>query len=74
MYVGLFKKNMKHAKDGTFTWPTGATYNGGYRKGLRSGKGIYVWPDGEKYEGTWKKDLKSGKGMKTWPDGQEFYD
>lgn len=47
---------------GEWSWPNGDSYNGGYSKGLKHGKGIYKWGHGDTFEGEYYLDKrKNGK-------------
>ena len=37
----------------TFTYKSGAVYDGEFIGGMRHGKGKMSWPDGAYYEGDW---------------------
>ena len=60
-----------HGK-GTFTWPDGDQYTGGFVDGLKTGKGTYTWANGNKYTGDWVNDQKTGKGTYTWASGNKY--
>ena len=41
--------------EGTFTWPDGRKYIGGFVKDKKEGHGLFTWNDGRKYDGEWKE-------------------
>ena len=47
---------------GPFEYPSGSTYIGQYKFGLRHGEGKFVGKDGSIYEGQWQDDKRSGIG------------
>jgi len=57
---------------GTYKWPNGRIYEGGWNNIFRHGNGSYWWPDGRTYVGEWKNDKRHGHGVYTWPDGDVF--
>lgn len=63
----------KREKRGTYSFKTGATYDGEWIGGFRDGHGIQQWPDGARYEGYWKDNRAHGKGKFTHIDG-DIYD
>jgi hypothetical protein len=40
-----------------YTWGTGGSYTGEWRRGMKQGKGTYTWPDGSVYEGQFNAGL-----------------
>ena len=38
---------------GTFSWPDGRAYVGGFAKDKKEGHGRFEWGDGRRYEGGW---------------------
>ena len=49
-------------------------YEGGWKEGLKSGKGKMTYASGNYYEGDWLKDLKNGKGLMVWETAHERYE
>lgn len=47
-------------------------YEGEYRDGKQSGRGVYTWPDGDRYEGEWRDDKASGRGVETSANGDRY--
>ena len=41
-------------KKGTYTFPDGSTYLGGWKDNKSHGQGTYTYPDGRKYVGGWR--------------------
>ena len=63
--------------DGKFQilYPSGDTYCGKHKGGIRNGEGTYVYTaSGIKYEGGWKDDQKDGKGEMIFPLVKGNYD
>jgi len=46
-----------------------ARYEGGFRRGMKHGRGVKVWPNGDRYEGDFAEDRKHGRGTYTWGRG-----
>jgi len=45
-------KIKKHGQ-GTFEWPDGRKYTGGWQHGKQHGQGVSIAADGEKKDGVW---------------------
>ena len=56
---------------GTFTWPDGRKYEGGYQNDKKHGVGTFTWPNGKCYEGNWSDGKQHGIGYLTAGEGQE---
>ena len=64
---------------GTYTWPRGEKYVGGWRDGKQHDQGTFTWSDGAKYVGEWKDDNpwngteydKDGTVIATYSEGVE---
>jgi hypothetical protein len=46
-----------------------AEYQGGFRQGMKNGKGVKTWPNGDRYEGEFTDDRRNGFGVYTWGRG-----
>ena len=46
-----------------------ARYEGGFKAGMKEGRGVKSWPNGDRYEGEFVADRKEGKGTYTWGRG-----
>ena len=57
-----YDPHAKREKRPTYTFKTGATYDGEWIGGFRDGYGVQKWPDGAQYEGQWKDDHYNGSG------------
>lgn len=68
-----YDPNAKREKRATYTFKTGATYDGEWIGGFRDGYGVQKWPDGAQYEGQWKDNRAHGKGKFIHIDG-DIYD
>ena len=53
-------------------WANDYTYDGYYKEGLRSGKGVYKSTEGVIQDGDWLNGLMNGKGSLHLPDGRVF--
>ena len=51
------------------TYPDGAWYEGGFKKGARHGNGTFCWTNGIKYVGPFINGLCHGEGILYYPDG-----
>ena len=47
-------------------------YEGGYKDGMREGKGIFRWTDGEYYVGDWVCDQREGYGILYYQNGDKY--
>jgi hypothetical protein len=45
------------------TYQDGGAYDGGWKDGMRHGKGEMTFADGNLYDGHWQKDKWHGRGM-----------
>ena len=57
---------------GTYTFPEGATYTGGFKKDLYHGQGTMTYPDGGIYTGGFKNDLYDGQGTYNFANGDIY--
>jgi hypothetical protein len=46
-----------------------AEYQGGFRQGMKHGKGVKTWANGDRYEGEFIDDRRNGFGVYTWGRG-----
>lgn len=46
-----------------------AEYEGGFRAGMKHGRGVKRWPNGDRYEGEFVDDRKEGRGAYSWGRG-----
>jgi hypothetical protein len=46
-----------------------ARYEGGFKAGMKHGRGVKRWPTGDRYEGEFVADRKEGRGTYTWGRG-----
>ena len=49
-------------RQGLLKCASGASYEGGFDKGIYHGQGKYTWPDGSRYEGGWRQGVMHGTG------------
>jgi len=49
---------------GSYTWESGANYQGGWRQGVMHGTGIMTYSNGDSYVGGWEDGVISGVGRK----------
>lgn len=68
---GIYKDNQTTEKR-TYTYSTGAVYDGEWRGGMRHGRGTIVWSDGAKYEGEWAFNAATGQGKFTHTEGDVY--
>ena len=59
----------RHNCFGTFTFPSGEKYVGGFKSDKYDGQGTFTFPSGEKYVGGFKNDKYDGQGTLTYADG-----
>ena len=45
------------------SWSDGSKYEGGYKEGMKHGRGLYQWNDGSMYDGNWQENKISGEGV-----------
>jgi hypothetical protein len=62
------KKNGKKCGYGEYTWKSGNSYKGEWKKDKKHGKGFFKWEDGY-YDGEFRGDKKHGKGLYVVLDG-----
>lgn len=58
-YIGKCKKGLAHGKGLALGIDR---YDGTFKNGYPSGRGVYTWSDGTVYDGEWKQGKRSGKG------------
>lgn len=46
-----------------------AEYQGGFKAGMKHGKGVKTWANGDRYEGEFVEDRRNGRGIYTWGRG-----
>jgi hypothetical protein len=68
-YVGYWENSQKEGSGILFDKNFSPTYEGGFLKGLKHGKGRYCFKNGDVYEGGFFEDKKHGKGTYTWKSG-----
>jgi hypothetical protein len=57
---------------GTYTWPDGQTYNGGWKNGEAVGQGTTTFSDGGTYIGEYRAGKFHGHGSFTYPSGSKY--
>eukprot|EP01124_Arcella_intermedia_P017267 TRINITY_DN24046_c0_g1_i1.p1 TRINITY_DN24046_c0_g1~~TRINITY_DN24046_c0_g1_i1.p1 ORF type:complete len:1044 (-),score=206.88 TRINITY_DN24046_c0_g1_i1:52-3183(-) len=65
------KPNLPLERTGSFTYPDGSFYQGGWSKCLREGKGTFSSSGGH-YVGYWKNDKMEGKGKLAYMTGDVY--
>lgn len=55
--IQSYTPNFRHGK-GTVIYPSGDTYVGDFRSGMRDGIGTFTSPSGYSFEGTWLRSMK----------------
>ena len=64
---GFYAGGCKDGKaEGQGTAIGSATYTGGFRAGLKQGRGVKTWPWGDRYAGEFLDDTKHGMGSYAW--------
>ncbi|KPA74502.1 phosphatidylinositol-4-phosphate 5-kinase-like protein [Leptomonas pyrrhocoris] len=67
------KKKLLNGANIRFTFPSGATYEGGFKDGKIEGYGVYTYAQtGDVYAGEWKADLKHGQGSYKFANGDRY--
>ncbi|GAG86120.1 unnamed protein product, partial [marine sediment metagenome] len=65
----------KHGS-GVYTWGRGKwkgdRYEGEYRDGKFTGRGVYTWANGNRYEGEFKNNDQHGRGVFSWANGDRY--
>ena len=56
----------------SFTYKTGASYDGEWKGGMRHGMGTMRWPDGAQYVGLWNHNYASGSGKFFHSEGDVY--
>ena len=62
----------KDKKVGKQIFDNGDIYEGGFKDGLKHGKGTLKTKNNRSYEGEWKKDKPHGFGINTFPNGKIY--
>ena len=70
-YVGQWVNDIISG-NGTFSWPHGDRYEGGFKDGKRYGYGTYYWSDGTKCMGIWENDILIGNATYCGPCGERY--
>lgn len=50
----------------------GNHFEGDYKDGKRTGKGVFVWVNGDRYEGDFLDAARTGKGVYVWANGDRY--
>ncbi|KAG5471822.1 hypothetical protein LSCM4_03379 [Leishmania orientalis] len=67
------RKKLLNGANIKFTFPSGATYDGGFKDGRMEGYGVYAYAKtGDVYKGEWKADLKHGHGCYIFANGDKY--
>ena len=70
-YVGKIN-DLGQMVTGKLTFKNGDIYEGDFRNGKRTGKGIFYWKDGNVYKGDFVNGKRSGKGILRFVDGYVY--
>ncbi|MDG1523855.1 MAG: hypothetical protein P8Q34_03245, partial [Hyphomicrobiales bacterium] len=57
---------------GTYTFPDGETYTGGFKNNFKHGQGTYTFPNGGIYIGGFKNNFRHGQGTYTYASGNIY--
>lgn len=71
VYTGQWANDLQQGR-GVYNYPSGDTYNGDWKSGLRHGVGILQEKDRSVYEGEWFADKPHGFGVLDYPNGDHF--
>ena len=58
--------------EGVCIYPSGARYEGAFKKGKPDGKGSLFFSDGREYNGDWKNGYRHGLGILNFPNNNKF--
>ena len=71
-YNGEFLGDLRHGHGRLEFLENGDVYEGEFKRGEITGKGLYKWANKQQYEGDFVNGIKHGKGFYKWPDGIEY--
>ena len=71
-YIGEFLGDLRHGHGRLEFLENGDVYEGEFKRGEITGKGLYKWANKQQYEGDFVNGIKHGKGFYKWPDGIEY--
>ena len=71
-YKGEFLGDLRHGYGQLEFLQNGDLYEGEFKEGEITGKGLYIWSNKQQYKGDFVKGIKHGKGKYKWPDGFEY--
>lgn len=77
---GYNKETGRYEGEGTYCWPSGASYRGFWKDGVRFGRGTYTYADGTAEEGVWldgdqiKPGTETYKQLCRYSDGPSFWE
>jgi hypothetical protein len=57
---------------GTYSYPSGARYEGEFRAGKANGQGALYFSNGNRYTGAWVEQYREGKGVLTYVNGDKY--
>lgn len=73
IYEGEFNEaGQYHGEGHLLSFHNGESYNGGWEKGKRNGRGTCIYANGSSYIGEWKNDLYHGPGSLLEENGREY--
>ncbi|MBF0213841.1 MAG: hypothetical protein HQM00_09815 [Magnetococcales bacterium] len=68
---GCIEGDCQHGQ-GIYLYPSGDTYSGQWRDGIRHGQGVYQFKNGDIYSGEWQNNQKHGQGSYLFQNGQRY--
>ena len=71
-YKGEFLDDLRNGYGQLEFLQNGDLYEGEFKEGEITGKGLYIWNNKQQYKGDFVKGIKHGKGKYKWPDGFEY--
>lgn len=61
-YSGDFVRSIAEGQ-GSYRWPSGESFEGGWRAGMKHGRGVYRWANGDRWEGEYRNDQQTENGQ-----------
>ena len=72
-YEGDFENDLKHGRGKIIFYNNiSDTYEGQFKNGEITGKGLYIWKNEHTYFGDFLAGKMHGKGIYKWPDGNQY--
>ena len=72
-YEGDFENDLKHGRGKIIFYNSNSvSYEGQFKNGEITGKGLYIWKNRHTYYGDFLAGKMHGKGIYKWPDGNQY--